>query len=252
MFDKKLESQYFSIHGNHLRTIHQMKYTKVRQAKFIERPNRFIARVEMDGRLETVHVRNTGRCREILIPGTTVYLEEVDKPERKTRYSLTSAYKGQCLINIDSQIPNAVAGESIRNGLFERFQPLIALKPEAVFGSSRFDFYYETPVTKGFIEVKGVTLERDGLALFPDAPTERGTKHLHELITTLANGYQSYLLFLIQMKGVSRFSPNTAMDPDFSQALKKAVSRGVEILAYDSIITPDSMELGDPVPVDLL
>lgn len=226
-----------------------MKYKKVHKAKFIERLNRFIARVNIEGRIETVHVRNTGRCREILIPGTTVFLEEVDKPERKTRYSLISAYKGPCLINIDSQIPNLVAGEAIRNGLLQDFQPHALIKAEAVFGESRFDFYYETPAVRGFIEVKGVTLERDGLALFPDAPTERGVKHLQHLIRTVAKGYRSYVLFLIQMKGVYAFSPNTGMDPEFADALKKAAAQGVKILAYDSIITPDGIDIDEPVPV---
>lgn len=229
-----------------------MKYTKIQQAKFIDRPNRFIARVEIEGRMETVHVRNTGRCREILTPGITVFLEDVDKPDRKTRYSLTSAYKGRCLINIDSQIPNPVVGEAIRSGLLDRFQPLTLLKAETVYGESRFDFFYETHTAKGFIEVKGVTLERDGLALFPDAPTERGTKHLHELIKTVAQGYRSYVLFLIQMKGVTCFSPNMVMDPDFANALKKAAIHGVEVLAYDSIITPDGINLSDPVPIRLM
>lgn len=226
-----------------------MKYAKIQQAKFIERPNRFIAKVDIEGRVETVHVRNTGRCREILTPGTTVFLEDVDKPDRKTRYSLTSAYKGQCLINIDSQIPNPAVGEAIRSGLLDKFQPLNLLKAERVYGESRFDFYYETLTTKGFIEVKGVTLERDGLALFPDAPTERGAKHLHELIKTLSQGYRSYVIFLIQMKGVTCFSPNIAMDPSFANALQKAAEHGVEVLAYDSIITPDEIVLNDPVPV---
>lgn len=229
-----------------------MKYARIQQAKFIDRPNRFIARVEIEGRVETVHVRNTGRCREILIPGTTVFLEDVDKPDRKTRYSLISAYKGGCLINIDSQIPNPVVGEAIRSGLLDMFQPLTLLKAETVYGESRFDFYYETFTDKGFIEVKGVTLERDGLALFPDAPTERGTKHLYELVKTVSQGYRSYVLFLIQMKGVVRFSPNTAMDSGFGNALKNAAVHGVEVLSYDSIITPDGIKLSDPVPVLLL
>ncbi len=232
-----------------------MKYAKIQQARFINRPNRFIARVEIEGmefkRMETVHVRNTGRCREILIPGTTVFLEEVNKPDRKTRFSLISAYKDHRLINIDSQIPNAVVAEAIRNRVLDRFQPLTLLKAETVFGESRFDFYYETEAAKGFIEVKGVTLERDGVALFPDAPTERGTKHLHELIKTVAEGYQSYVLFLIQMKGVTCFQPNTAMDSAFANALKKASTQGVKILAYDSNITPDGIALNHPVPVQL-
>jgi sugar fermentation stimulation protein len=232
-----------------------MKYAKIRKAKFIDRPNRFIARVDLGEtaptQMETVHVRNTGRCREILIPGVTVFLEEVDKPDRKTRFSLISAYKDQRLINIDSQIPNPVVAEAIRNRVLAQFEPLTLLKAETAYGESRFDFYYETQAASGFIEVKGVTLEQDEVAMFPDAPTERGAKHLHELMKTVAEGYRSYVLFLIQMKGVKHFRPNEAMDPGFANALKKAAAYGVEVLAYDSIITPDGICLSEPVPVQL-
>lgn len=239
-----------------------MNYSTTRQAKFISRPNRFIARVEIDGREETVHVRNTGRCREILLPGTTVFLEDVGRedpegnPVRKTRFSLVSAYKGERLINIDSQIPNKVVAEAIREQTIGFGLPVTKLKPETFYGESRFDFYFETkpvrePFHKGFIEVKGVTLERDGVTLFPDAPTLRGTKHILEMIKAVSEGYRGIIIFLIQLRDVSCFQPNAPMDPDFAAALREAAGRGVEILAFDSTVTPAGIWLGQPVPVEL-
>jgi sugar fermentation stimulation protein A len=235
-----------------------MKYLKVKSGKFISRPNRFIARVEIDGRAETVHVRNTGRCREILIPGTSVFLEDVGrdgllgKPVRKTRFSLISAFKGERLINIDSQIPNKVVAEAIRElNLKELMVPVTKLKPETFYGQSRFDFYFETPAGKGFIEVKGVTLEQDGVTLFPDAPTLRGTKHLAEMAKAVSEGYLGYVVFLIQMRDINYFRPNESMDPDFAAALRKAASLGVQILAYDSLVTPEGIWLREPVRVNL-
>ncbi|HEX3044334.1 MAG TPA: DNA/RNA nuclease SfsA [Bacillota bacterium] len=234
-----------------------MKYSSIQPATFIERPNRFIARVEIAGREETVHVRNTGRCREILIPGTSVFLEDIGRdnpkgnPIRKTRFSLISAYKGERLINIDSQIPNKVVAEAIQEGALELMTPVTRLKPETVFGESRFDLYFETHTGKGFIEVKGVTLEQDGVSLFPDAPTPRGTKHLNEMIKAVSEGYQGYVLFLIQMRDIHGFRPNETMDPDFASALRKAARHGVKILAYDSTITPEGIWLRAPVPINL-
>lgn len=224
-----------------------MKYKTIQQGQFIERPNRFIARVSMAGGVETVHVKNTGRCREILIPGTTVILEKAENEARKTPYSLIAAYKGKTLINIDSQAPNQVVSEALQQGLLPQFPNLTRIAREVRFGNSRFDLYYENESEKGFIEVKGVTLERDGTALFPDAPTERGAKHLIELAEAVKSGFKGHVFFLIQMKGPGRFLPNTAMDSKFTEALRIARAGGVEILAYDSLVTEDGLVLGDQV-----
>ncbi|MGE5605154.1 MAG: DNA/RNA nuclease SfsA [Bacteroidota bacterium] len=224
-----------------------MKYGIIQRGQFIERPNRFIARVLMNDRTETVHVKNTGRCREILIPGTTVILEKAKHEERKTQYSLIAAYKKEMLINIDSQAPNQVVYETLSKGLLHQFKNLIRITKEVRFGNSRFDLYYENESEKGFIEVKGVTLERDGTALFPDAPTERGAKHLVELAEAVKSGFKGYIFFLIQMKGPRQFLPNTTMDSKFTEALRIARASGVEILAYDSMVTEDSLVLGEPM-----
>lgn len=224
-----------------------MKYETIRQGTFVERPNRFIARVLINEKAETVHVKNTGRCREILIPGVKVVLESAKNKERKTAYSLIAAYKGETLINIDSQAPNQVIYEALQQGLLPCFKNPIRIAKEVRFGNSRFDLYYETESEKGFIEVKGVTLERDGTALFPDAPTERGAKHLVELAEAVKLGFKGHIIFLIQMKGPRQFLPNTAMDPKFTEALRIARTSGVEILAYDSMVTEDSLVLGEPI-----
>ena len=224
-----------------------MKYKTIQQEQFIERPNRFIARVSMAGGVETVHVKNTGRCREILIPGTTVILEKARNEARKTPYSLIAAYKGETLINIDSQAPNQVVYEALQQGLLPQFKNLTRIAKEVRFGNSRFDLYYENESEKGFIEVKGVTLEREGMALFPDAPTERGAKHLVELVEAVKLGFKGQIFFLIQMKGPRRFLPNTAMDSKFTEALRIARASGVGILAYDSLVTEDGLVLGDQV-----
>lgn len=224
-----------------------MKYGTIQRGQFIQRPNRFIARVSMAGGVETVHVKNTGRCREILIPGTTVILEKAGNVARKTQYSLIAAYKGETLINIDSQVPNQVVSEALQQGLLPQFPNLTRIAREVRFGNSRFDLYYENESEKGFIEVKGVTLERDGTALFPDAPTERGAKHLVELAEAVKSGFKGHVFFLVQMKGPGRFLPNTAMDSKFTEALRIARASGVEILAYDSLVTEDGLVLGDQV-----
>lgn len=229
-----------------------MKYQQIKKAIFLERPNRFIARVLIDGVSETVHVKNTGRCREILTPGASVILERATQPGRKTAYSLIAVYKGEMVINIDSQVPNQVVYESLNQGLLsQEFGPIIRVAKEVVYGKSRLDLCYETDNKKGFIEVKGVTLERDGTAFFPDAPTERGAKHLLELVDAVRAGYQGFIFFLIQMKGPSQFRPNTFMDPKFTEALFFACQNGVTILAYDSKVTEDGIVLGGPVPVIL-
>lgn len=228
-----------------------MKYKSAITASFINRPNRFLAHVMMDGREEVVHVKNTGRCREILTEGTGVILEEAEAAGRKTRYSLISAYKGGVLINIDSQVPNAVVYQSILEGGIAELPKVTKLSREVTYGNSRFDLYFEAGEQKGFIEVKGVTLEAEGVALFPDAPTQRGTRHIYEMIHAVEEGYTGYLFFLIQLKGVSRFTPNWRQDPDFAEALSLARAKGVTILAYDSIVTENEIRLGDPVEIYL-
>ena len=223
-----------------------MRYDHVVPAVFLSRPNRFIARVELDGKTETVHVKNTGRCRELLLPGARVILSRAENPARKTRFDLVAVYKGDVLINMDSQAPNAAAAE-----LLGRLFPGWSVLPERTFLHSRFDFCLERNDRRIFVEVKGVTLERDGLALFPDAPTERGRRHLKELGEAVKAGAEAYVLFLVQMKGCRRFSPNAETDPGFAAALREARENGVGILCYDCIVTPDSMTADRPVPVEL-
>lgn len=220
-----------------------MKYEKIVEGKFISRPNRFIAFVEIDGREEIVHVKNTGRCKELLTKGAKVLLEVSKKPERKTKYDLVAVYKGDMLVNMDSQAPNKVALEFIRESF-----PNAKIKPEYKYGSSRIDICVND---KALIEVKGVTLENDGVASFPDAPTERGLKHINELIKAKEEGYESYILFVIQMKGIYSFKPNYKTHKEFGNALVKAEKAGVEILAYDCIVTKDSLKIDEPVSINL-
>ncbi len=226
-----------------------MIYDNITQGIFLKRPNRFIAYVKIDGVKETVHVKNTGRCRELLIPGATVYLEKSANPERKTAYDLIAVQKGERLINMDSQIPNKVVEEWLYKK--QLFHDLVLVRPETKYGSSRFDFYIETASEKIFMEVKGVTLEENGVVRFPDAPSERAVKHVEELIQACKEGYKAYILFVIQMKGVKYFTPNVDTHPEFAQALQKAVKAGVNILAYDCRVTPESIELAESVEVRL-
>jgi sugar fermentation stimulation protein A len=228
-----------------------MEYRKVVKAIFLERPNRFIARVVINDSEEVVHVRNTGRCRELLINGTEVILEEAFGDKRKTKYSLIGAYKGSMLVNIDSQIPNMVICEAIKNRQIEELDNISFLRREVTFKKSRFDIYCEGSGRKVFIEVKGATLEVDKVAMFPDAPTERGTKHVLEMIDAVEMGYEGFIIFLIQMKGVNYFKPNYEMDEKFSEGLKKAASHGVKILAFDSIVEENGIVLGDRLNVML-
>ncbi len=226
-----------------------MKYKNVKRARFLNRPNRFIAKVELCGREETVHVKNTGRCRELLVPGCTVYLEKSDNPDRKTLYDLIAVEKGDILINMDSQVVNAAAEEWLPvSGLFSHEAKI---RREYTYGESRFDFYIEDGDKRIFLEVKGVTLEKEGIALFPDAPTERGIKHLRGLSKCISEGYSCYVLFVIQMKGVSCFCPNREMHPEFANALKESFEAGVKILAVDCRIEPDSIVIDSPVKVVL-
>lgn len=222
-----------------------MKYDNIVEGIFIERVNRFIARVKINNNEVLVHVRNTGRCKELFIYGTRIFLEKSSNPNRKTAYSLVSIYKNDMLINIDSQIPNAVVFEGIMNGKIEELKDIITLKREVTYGSSRFDLYYETSTHKGFIEVKGVTLEHDGIAMFPDAPTERGRKHVLELVQASTAGYVNYLFFLIQMKGIHTFKPNYETDLLFAMALKSAQQSGVTVILFDSIIDRKTISLGE-------
>lgn len=210
-----------------------MEYGKMREARFLRRINRFTAFVELDGQEEMVHVKNTGRCRELLIEGARVFLEEAEKEGRKTKYSLIAVYKGDTLVNMDSQAPNQMAAEALAEGKIKEIGEVDFLKREVKYENSRFDLYYQKGEKKGFIEVKGVTLEDDGIAMFPDAPTERGTKHLRELIKAKEEGYEAAVLFVIQMKGITEFRPNEERDKKFTEALRDAAAAGVRILAYD-------------------
>lgn len=241
-----------------------MKYQKIKEAVFLSRPNRFTAYVTIDGIRQAVHVKNTGRCRELLYEGAAVYLEDLteSRKERKTAYSLVAVEKkvhgtvpGVRLVNIDSQAPNKAVGEALAGGrllLPGLSNPLTKIKPETVYETSRFDFYVEDAAGIGaYIEVKGVTLEIDGAARFPDAPTERGVRHVRELCHALDHGIAAYMIFVIQMKGIRYFEPNDETHPAFGEALREAFGRGVVILAYDCDVTPDGMTIGDPVGIRL-
>ncbi len=228
-----------------------MIYNKIKKGLFIDRPNRFVAHVLIDGKEETVHVKNTGRCRELLIKGTEVILEESDNPKRKTKYSLIAVYKGQRLINMDSQAPNSAAFEAVKNGIIKEIGVPDYVKREVTYSKSRFDLYFEKGGKKGFIEVKGVTLEKDSMTYFPDAPTQRGARHLEELIKAKGEGYEAYVLFVIQMKGVTGFSPNYETDLNFAQTLKQAQNKGVNVIAYDCNVYKDKMDIDSPVNVIL-
>ena len=231
-----------------------MIYENIVEAIFIERPNRFIAHCIVNGKEEVVHVKNTGKCRALLIPGCKVYLQEHDNPKRKTKFSLISVIKGNRLINMDSQAPNKVAYEALINNKIDLpglKGDIKYIKPEKTYGDSRFDIYIETDTEKAFLEVKGVTLEEDGIVLFPDAKTERGVKHINELIKAIDDGYLSYILFVIQMDNVKYFTPNIKMHKEFGQALKNAQSKGVNILAYDCDVTLNSLDIKNKVDIVL-
>lgn len=226
-----------------------MRYDNIHKGKFLSRPNRFIANVEIDGKAEVCHVKNTGRCKELLIEGCTVWLEHSDSASRKTTFDLVAVEKGDRLINMDSQAPNKAVGEWLRekNPFGEGF----SVYPEKKYGNSRFDFYLESHDRKIFMEVKGCTLEKDGVVLFPDAPTLRGVKHIEELSHCLDEGYESYIMILVQMSDVKYFTPNYDTHPEFGEALEKASQKGVKILCYDCNVTHDSMTVGKPVKVKL-
>lgn len=231
-----------------------MKYKNIVNGKFIDRPNRFIAHVEVDGEIQTVHVKNTGRCKELLQPNVTVYLEKSDNPNRKTLYDLIGVKKPRegkspLLINMDSQAPNQAAETWLKKG--KLFSKSATIKREVTFGKSRFDFYIEDGERKIFLEVKGVTLENDGIAAFPDAPTQRGVKHILELTECIKEGYEAYILFVIQMKEMKKLIPNDKTHEAFGAALRQASEMGVNVIAVDCVITPDSMTIDSFVEVDL-
>ena len=226
-----------------------MIYENIVQGKFIDRPNRFIAHVEIEGEEQVVHVKNTGRCKELLVPGAVVYLQQSNNSARSTAYDLIAVKKGNRIINMDSQIPNKVVAEWLEKGTF--FHDLVSLRPETTYGNSRFDFYAETKTEKVFIEVKGVTLEEDGVVRFPDAPSERALKHVEELIKAREDGYRAILFFVVQMKNAKWFGPNMDTQPEFGEALVRAAKAGVEIYAYDCKVSPDSITMNKSVPIAL-
>ena len=223
-----------------------MKYSNMIPGIFLSRPNRFIAHVQIQGQVEVVHVKNTGRCRELLPVGAEVWCQRSDNPARKTKYDLITVRKGSRLINMDSQAPNAAAKEWLRSG---GLGEISQLRAETTHGDSRFDFSFVKDRKTCFLEVKGVTLETDGICAFPDAPTERGARHLRGLTEAAKAGYGAYVLFVIQMADVAYLHPNDATDPDFGKALREAAENGVEVLAMDCAVTETEMTIHAPVPV---
>ena len=226
-----------------------MRYLNIHKARFLSRPNRFVANCEMAGELLTVHVKNTGRCRELLVPGAEVWLAKSDNPTRKTAFDLVAVQKGGRLVNMDAQAPNAVFGEFAREGGF--LPDARNVRAEVRYGASRFDFQLETPEKTHFVEVKGVTLEENGVVRFPDAPTQRGVKHLKELQSASAAGYGAHAVFVIQMEDVKHFEPNDRTHAAFGEALREAARNGVQIHAFWCRVTPDSLVIAGEVPVVL-
>ena len=230
-----------------------MTYPNIHPGIFIKRPNRFIAHVEVNGAEEICHVKNTGRCRELLVPGAKVWLVESDNPTRKTRFDLVAVEKvrgdGTLLINMDSQAPNHIFREWAEEG---DFRPgLKILRGETTFGNSRFDYYWEDSEKRGFVEIKGVTLEHDGVVRFPDAPTERGVKHLEELIAAKAAGYEAAVCFIVQMEGMKHLEPNDATHPAFGEALRKCAAAGVEVFALECETAPGYVKAVREISVKL-
>ncbi|MDR1703005.1 MAG: DNA/RNA nuclease SfsA [Sporomusaceae bacterium] len=226
-----------------------MIYADTITGVFLSRPNRFIAHVEIDGEAVIAHVKNTGRCKELLITGTKVILQKSDNSQRKTGYDLIAVWKAKRLVNIDSQAPNKVFGEHLQSGQY--IDGVTLIKPESKYGGSRFDFYVEAGERKIFIEVKGVTLEKDGVAMFPDAPTERGVKHLNELAQCVGDGFEAQVIFVIQMSGARYFTPNNKTHPEFGAALIVAAKAGVKVVALDCVVTENSLSIGKFIPIKL-
>ena len=227
-----------------------MRYDHIRKGVFQARPNRFVAEVLLDGKSVICHVKNTGRCRELLVPGAVVYLDEVSARHRKTKYDLVAVEKQGMLINMDSQAPNRVFQEYVDRGDF--LPEVTQIRPEYTFGEGRFDFYLEQGKQKHLVEVKGVTLEEYGVVRFPDAPTERGVKHINGLMEALKQGYISWLCFVVQMSGVRYLEPNDETHPAFGEILRRAKTAGVRVLALECEVTPDSLTITKQVPVHLL
>ena len=225
-----------------------MTYENMTPGIFLARPNRFIAHIQIDGAVEVCHVKNTGRCRELLIPGCTVYCQRSDNPNRKTKFDLIAVQKGDRLINMDSQAPNKAAGEWLADG---GLGEITDLRAEVKHGDSRYDFSFIKDGKRCFLEVKGCTLETDGVCAFPDAPTERGAKHIRGLTAAAREGYGAYILFVIQMSDVKYIRPHDETDPEFGQALREATQNGVQVLAMDCAVTPDTMQIRLPVLVKL-
>ena len=223
-----------------------MTYKTVRTGCFLSRPNRFIAHVDVDGVDTVCHVKNTGRCKELLTPNCTVILEQADNPARKTPYDLIAVYKGDRLVNMDSQAPNAVAADY----LAARF-PDAVIRREVTYGDSRFDFHVQNGEEEWFVEVKGCTLEVDNIGYFPDAPTQRGVKHIQHLMRAVSEGYRAAVLFIIQMEGIAAIRPNDSTHPAFGDALRQAAAEGVEVWAVDCAVTPDTLTHKNAVPVQL-
>ena len=241
----------------------RVTYENIHKGIFRSRPNRFIAEVEIDGKIEICHVKNTGRCKELLVTGAAVFVNKADNPNRSTKYDMIAVEKiagdsegnakarinSHRLINMDSYAPNITFGEYIRQGNF--IEDITLVKSEAKYGASRFDFYVETAAAKAFIEVKGVTLEEKGIAMFPDAPTERGVKHLNELAACISAGYNAYVVFIIQMEGIFHFAPNYKTHAAFGETLSKVMDMGVRALAFDCKVTPGSMVINKQIPIRL-
>ena len=225
-----------------------MEYQRMVPGVFLERPNRFVAHIEIDGTRQVCHVKNTGRCRELLPAGASVWCQESTNPNRKTKYDLIAVQKGQRIINMDSQAPNAAVKEWLQSGGLGMISDL---KAEVKHGDSRFDFAFTKDGLPCFLEVKGVTLENDGICAFPDAPTQRGAKHIRGLTALAQAGYGAYILFVIQMSGVTYLHPNDVTDPDFGAALREAAANGVNVLAVDCAVTSDSMTIQNFVPIQL-
>lgn len=226
-----------------------MRYERMEEAVFRSRPNRFIAHVVTGQGEEICHVKNTGRCRELLVPGARIWVQRNEKPGRKTALDLIAVKKGDRMINMDSKIPNRVVEEWLGGGHF--FSRQVKIRREVCYENSRFDLYAEDKERKAFLEVKGVTLEEDGIARFPDAPTERGVKHIEELMICQKDGYEAWIFFLIQMKGVRYLEPNDRTHPEFGQALRRAKKAGVRVQAMDCLVTPDSITADQEVEVRL-
>ena len=224
-------------------------YERVEEGTFLSRPNRFIAMVDIGGRTVRCHVKNTGRCRELLVPGARVFLSASDSPGRSTSHDLVAVMKGNLLVNMDSQAPNPVAAEGL--GLIPGFEDVTEVRREFPYGDSRIDIMAIAPGRRILVEVKGVTLEEDGVCMFPDAPTERGRKHIRELMHAADDGWEACILFVVQMEGMERFEPNRATDPAFAEALSEAAAAGVRIIAYGCDVAPDSMTLSYGIPVSL-